>query len=166
MSLRLDCSDEQEEVELPAAMESKLQQLLLLAGEMEAEADGEVTVTFVDDEAIRELNRQYRNMDKATDVLSFPMREQAGDGAAPPIRYEADDGTGDVPEEPLGDIVISLPAAARQSEQYGHSLEREIGFLFVHGLLHLLGYDHPDEPSERIMTDKQERVLQQAGLFR
>lgn len=165
MNLRLDWSNEQQEVELPVPMESKLRQLLLLTGEMESVADGEVTVTFVDDETIRALNLQYRNIDKATDVLSFPMRDPDGDGFAIDYGESGEDGDSP-PEDPLGDIVISASAAARQCQQYGHSLEREIGFLFVHGFLHLIGYDHEDESSERVMTDKQERVLRQAGLFR
>jgi len=128
-------------------------------------------VTIVDDEAIRELNLQYRKLDKPTDVLSFSMLESVGEET--PIVYgeEADEETKEdelveLPDEPIGDIVISAATAKRQSEEYGHSLERELGFLFVHGFLHLIGYDHEDEAAERVMTEKQEQVLGRAGLSR
>jgi probable rRNA maturation factor len=173
MSLRLECLNEQEEIQLPEGMESKLEQLLAIAGEMESVEDGDVTVTFVTDEAIRELNSQYRNLDKPTDVLSFSMWEEGEFETG--IRYADDEDVSDdpelselveLPDDPIGDIVISIPTALRQSEEYGHSLEREIGFLFVHGFLHLIGYDHQNEAAEQTMTEKQERVLSQAGLSR
>lgn len=169
MKLRLDCMNEQDAVPLPEGMEAKLERLLAIAGEMESVDGGDVTVTFVTDEAIRELNRDYRAMDKPTDVLSFSMREESEFELE--IRYDDPEGdasetAADRPDDPIGDIVISAPTALRQSEEYGHSLEREIGFLFVHGFLHLIGYDHQDEEAERVMNEKQERVLQQAGLFR
>ena len=160
MGLRLECMNEQTEVVLPERIEQKLEQLLALAAEMEGIEDGEVTVTFVNDEEIHELNLQYRNMDKPTDVLSFSMWEE-GDNELE-ILYDEEE----QPDNPIGDIVISAPTALRQSEEYGHTLEREIGFLFVHGFLHLIGYDHQDEASEREMIEKQEKVLQQAGLSR
>lgn len=193
--LQLECMNEQEEIALPEGIEAKLKELLAIAGDMEDVRAGEVSVTFVNDEEIRELNRQYRGLDKSTDVLSFSMWE-TGEGE-PEIRYEDEedvDTDDDVdaasagpeeeeegdeadeeddadegempPDDPIGDIVISAATAKRQSEEYGHSLEREIGFLFVHGFLHLIGYDHQDEASEREMIEKQERVLQKAGLFR
>ncbi len=175
MTLRLDFANEQEEIDLPEGIEGRLEELLAIAGAQEAIATGDVSVTIVDDEAIRALNLQYRKLDKPTDVLSFSMLESVGEET--PIVYgdEADDaGTNDdeedelveLPDEPIGDIVISAATAKRQSEEYGHTLERELGFLFVHGFLHLIGYDHEDEAAERVMTEKQERVLQKAGLTR
>jgi probable rRNA maturation factor len=173
MSLRLECINEQEEVKLPEGMERKLEQLLTIAGELEAVPSGDVTVTFVTDDAIRELNAQYRNLDKPTDVLSFSMWEEGEFETE--IRYPEDEDVSDdpelselieLPDDPIGDIVISVPMALRQSEEYGHTLEREIGFLFVHGFLHLIGYDHQDEAAERTMTEKQEQVLGIAGLPR
>ena len=161
MPLKLECINEQNVVILPENMEQKLEELLSIAARMESIDSGEVTVTFVDDESIQDLNREYRNLDKPTDVLSFSMWEESESELK--INYDGDERPG---EDPIGDIVISLPTAKRQSEEYGHSLEREIGFLFVHGFLHLIGYDHQDEQSERIMMEKQELVLQEAGLFR
>ncbi|WP_199618754.1 rRNA maturation RNase YbeY [Paenibacillus alkalitolerans] len=155
MSLRLEMMNEQETVPLPDGIGETLERLLALAGAAEGVDNGEVALTFVTDEEIRDLNRQYRNIDKATDVLSFSMWEGDEMADAPEIE-----------DDPIGDIVISLETAKRQCEEYGHSIEREIGFLFVHGFLHLIGYDHEDEASEKEMVRKQESVLQQAGLTR
>ncbi len=116
----------------------------------------EVSVTFVDNEQIRELNAEYRNKDSATDVLSFPLGE---DG-----EYDLNHETGALM---LGDIVISVPKAIEQAELYGHSLRREIGFLTVHSMLHLLGYDHENEGLEAVrMREKEELVLNKLGLKR
>nr|WP_237700111.1 rRNA maturation RNase YbeY [Alicyclobacillus acidocaldarius] len=115
---------------------------------------GEVSVLFVDDDAIHELNRAYRQVDRPTDVLSFPMNE--GEALADP----------DEVEPMLGDIVVSVDRAREQAEAYGHSLEREMAFLLVHGFLHLNGYDHEDEAGEREMFGLQEEILQGIGLPR
>lgn len=116
----------------------------------------EISVSFVDNESIRELNAEYRDKDSATDVLSFPLGE---DGV-----YDVNEETGALL---LGDIVISMERAMEQAEMYGHSLEREMGFLTVHSMLHLLGYDHENGgEEERIMLEKQEAVLNQIGLTR
>ena len=168
MTLRLEWINEQDAVPLPEGIFEKMKELLALLGEAEGVTAGEVAVTVTDDARIRELNRQYRGLDKPTDVLSFSMLE-AGEGE-PEIRYGGGDGeeeAGFLPEEiPLGDIVISAETAKRQSEEYGHSFERELGFLFVHGFLHLIGYDHEDAESEKVMTEKQEAALRKAGLSR
>jgi len=162
MSLRLEWNNESG-MPVPADWIDKIRVILHKAGEIEGLAGGEVALTFTDDEGIRRMNRDYRGVDAPTDVLSFPMRE-SGDGEIP-IVYDG----GDAPEaedEPLGDIVISVQRAIAQSREYGHSVEREIGFLFVHGLLHLLGYDHGDEASEKEMFERQERILAEVGLTR
>ncbi len=120
------------------------------------EGDAEISVTIVDDERIRELNRQYRNIDKSTDVLSFPL----GENGVYDINY-------DTGAKMLGDIVISIEHAFEQAEKYGHSLQREIGFLTVHSLLHLLGYDHENGGLEAVrMREKEEESLTQMGLKR
>ncbi|HWP51449.1 MAG TPA: rRNA maturation RNase YbeY [Clostridia bacterium] len=116
----------------------------------------EISISLVDNESIRELNASYRNKDSATDVLSFPMGEE---------------GIYDINEESgasiLGDIVISMERAVEQARLYGHSLERELGFLTVHSMFHLLGYDHEtDGMQARIMHEKEEAVLQGLGLSR
>lgn len=173
MALSLEWNDEQDALPIGEELLELLRRLLGLAAEAEGVASGEVAVSFVTDEAIQALNRDYRNLDKPTDVLSFSMLE-LGEGETEIVygsETSGDNGDdSDAPEEewqpPLGDIVISVPRALEQAEQYGHSVEREIGFLFVHGFLHLIGYDHQDEASERIMFGKQEAALIQAGLGR
>jgi probable rRNA maturation factor len=163
MSLTLEWSSELKET-IPGEWVDKLKIILDQAGKMEGIHAGEVALTFVDDEAIRELNRTYRGLDKVTDVLSFALAESGVD--EPTIVFDSDDWE-EIPDgDLLGDIVISVPRAKEQSEQYGHSLEREIGFLFVHGFLHLIGYDHQDEAAEQIMFAKQERILSEFGLTR
>jgi probable rRNA maturation factor len=141
-----------------------LEKLLLIAGRKEEVTDGIVTLTLTDDEGIRELNRLYRGIDKPTDVLSFSLME----GEEPDIHYnDEDEASKDNPfANLLGDIVISVQRAEAQSGEYGHSLERELGFLFVHGFLHLLGYDHGDEEQELEMFAIQDEVLKEAGLTR
>lgn len=165
MSLELVWNNEQDQFEITEELIALLESILQKAGEAEGVEDGEVDLTFVDDEAIHELNREYRGIDRPTDVLSFAMHEVTNDELE--IIYELDEGEeqGNVPDV-LGDIIISVPRAKLQSEEYGHSLERELGFLFVHGFLHLLGYDHQDETSEAEMMGKQEAVLAEVGLTR
>ncbi len=113
--------------------------------------DYEISVTFVDDEEIRELNKEYRDMDKSTDVLSFPLEENEFDLPGDTL---------------LGDIVISVETAKRQSEEYGHSLEREIAYLTAHSMFHLMGYDHMSEYDKQVMRDKEKRVMMALGIFK
>lgn len=116
----------------------------------------EISVTFVDDETIHELNKKHRNIDRSTDVLSFPMGENG--------EFDTNLDTG---AKVLGDIIISIEHAYDQAEKYGHTLQREIGFLTVHSLLHLLGYDHEDGGLEMVkMREKEEAVLTSIGLKR
>lgn len=115
----------------------------------------EVSVMFTDDESIRKLNFEYRDKDAATDVLSFALNE----GDEPDIV--------DGPEEMLlGDIIISLETASRQAEEYGHSMDRELAYLLVHGMLHLLGYDHMTEEDRTEMRFEEERILSKLGIVR
>ncbi|MBR3629600.1 MAG: rRNA maturation RNase YbeY, partial [Oscillospiraceae bacterium] len=119
--------------------------------------DAEVSVSFVSNQEIRSLNKAYRNKDSVTDVLSFPLTGDDG-------TREIDTETGNVL---LGDVVISIETAVKQANIYGHSLSREIGFLTVHSMLHLLGYDHEKSPlDERIMREKEEAVLEKLGISR
>ncbi|MGO4788102.1 rRNA maturation RNase YbeY [Paenibacillus sp. 2KB_20] len=165
MSLQLAWNNEQEDFQISEEWIALLEVILQKAGEAEGVTDGEVDLTFVDDEQIHELNREYRGIDRPTDVLSFAMNEITNDELE--IIYEIEEGE-DLESVPdvLGDIIISVPRAKLQSEEYGHSLERELAFLFVHGFLHLLGYDHQDEASEAEMMGKQEAVLAEVGLTR
>lgn len=165
MSLELAWSNEQDKMEIDEHLIDLLNKVLQIAAEAEGISEGEVALTFVDDEAIHELNRDYRGIDRPTDVLSFAMNESMDDELEIVYELEEDeevDGLTDV----LGDIIISVDRAKLQSEDYGHSLEREIGFLFVHGFLHLIGYDHQDAESEAEMMGKQEAALARVGLMR
>lgn len=138
----------------------KLKRLVRLSVEAtlayeEIDRDLEVSVTFIDNEGIRKLNRSYRKIDKATDVLSFPLFDFEGDKDA------MEDELCDM----LGDIVISLERAAEQAEEFGHSFEREVAFLTVHSMLHLLGYDHEtSEEDELDMRRRQTAVMEMLGL--
>ncbi|GED31369.1 MULTISPECIES: rRNA maturation RNase YbeY [Brevibacillus] len=134
----------------------------LEAAAVHEDVSGEVVVTIVSNERIHELNRDYRDVDRPTDVLSFAMNEP-GEGEMEIFLDESD--LEDFPNM-LGDIIISLPKAKEQAEDYGHSLERELGFLAVHGFLHLLGYDHGSEEEEKEMFSRQDAVLEQIGLTR
>jgi probable rRNA maturation factor len=117
----------------------------------------ELSVTFVDNARIQEINREYRGKDKPTDVISFAL-EELGEG-------EIQISGGNMPRV-LGDIIISTDKAREQAADYGHSVDRELGFLAVHGFLHLLGYDHETEAEEKEMFDLQRRILDEYGLGR
>lgn len=118
--------------------------------------NAEVSVSFVSNREIRALNQQYREKDSATDVLSFPL----GDRGA----YDVNNETGAIL---LGDVVISLETAIKQAKSFGHSLEREIGFLTVHSMLHLLGYDHESSALDAAnMREKEEAILERLGISR
>lgn len=119
--------------------------------------EAEISITFVDNREIQVINRNYRQKDQPTDVISFAMQEQ-GEGEVAII--------GDEIPLLLGDIVISIDKAKEQAEDYGHSLERELGFLAVHGFLHLLGYDHQTQEQEQKMFQRQEEILNEFGLKR
>lgn len=120
------------------------------------QGSAEVSVKFVNDEEIQNLNKTFRNIDRSTDVLSFPLGENGV--------YDVNPATG---AKMLGDIVISMEHAVEQADRYGHSLQREIGFLTVHSMLHLLGYDHEEGGIESVrMREKEETVLTQLGLKR
>ncbi|WP_379143432.1 rRNA maturation RNase YbeY [Paenibacillus sp. sgz500992] len=165
MSLAIAWSNEQEEHEINDELISLLERILQKAGEAEGIEGGEVDLTFVNNERIHELNREYRGIDRPTDVLSFAMNETGEDELEIIYGQDENEELEDVPNV-LGDIIISVTRAQEQALEYGHSLERELGFLFVHGFLHLLGYDHQDAASETEMMSKQEHVLAQVGLTR
>lgn len=156
MSLIIDFIDETEKVNDEDLKVVK--ELLDLAAVREAVEDGsEVSVTFVMNDKIQEINREYRDKDMPTDVISFAM-EELGEGEIQLNGLE-------IPRI-LGDIIISVPKAEEQATEYGHSFKRELGFLAVHGFLHLLGYDHETEVDEKAMFTKQKEVLDEYGLQR
>ena len=113
----------------------------------------EISVTFVEGEEIRHLNREYRDTDKVTDVLSFPQFDDLNE-------------IPEVGEICLGDVVICKERALEQAEEFGHSFEREIIYLFTHSILHLLGYDHMEEDEQKEMRRREEEVMEYLGLVR
>lgn len=150
--------NDQEKVELGPEIERLLQDGLNVVARLHDLDDAtEVDVTIVDDEEIHTLNRDYRGVDRPTDVLSFALDEEAEESDEPELV--------DAPEEHLlGDIIISAETAQRQGEEFGHGLEREIVYLAVHGLLHLLGYDHMTEADKVVMRAKEEEALREIKM--
>ncbi len=157
MQVKVRISNDQKEQRIPSGIRLLIRRCCHAVLEEEGfEDNAEVSVRFVDNDTIHELNKQFRNIDRPTDVLSFPLGE---DG-----EYDTDLSTG---VKLLGDIVISIPKAMEQAQEYNHSLQREIGFLTVHSMLHLLGYDHEDGGIEEVhMREKEETVLTKIGLKR
>ena len=156
MKLKIYFENNQEKENVTYKLKMLIRQAVNATLEYEnVEDDCEVSITFCDDEKIRELNKKFRNIDKATDVLSFPLFDEDGlDGFVPEM------------ECMLGDIVISLERARAQAEEFGHSYEREAAFLAVHSVLHLLGYDHEaGEEDELDMRRRQSDVMKKIGLF-
>lgn len=115
--------------------------------------DAEVSLSIVDKETIHRLNKDYRNVDRETDVLSFPLDEEGFDNEGNPLIL-------------LGDIVICLDVAENQAADFGHSLEREIMYLICHSTLHLLGYDHIEEDDKKVMRSKEKEVMKNLGVFK
>lgn len=119
-----------------------------------------ISITLTTPEKIRELNKEYRNIDKETDVLSFPMFE----------KYQIDDIVSKKQkqqiEETIGDIVISIDRVEKQAVEYGHSFERELSYMLVHGFYHLMGYDHIKEEDKKIMRPKEEKILNELKILR
>ena len=152
--IRVIISNSQKEVKIPTGLRMLVRRCCNAVLRMENfQGAAEVSVTFANNEQIHELNKMHRNVDAPTDVLSFPMGE---DG-----KYDIDPAT---TAKILGDIVISMEKAVEQAERFGHTLQREVGYLTAHSMLHLLGYDH-EEPLEKVhMREKEELVMTQLGL--
>lgn len=152
--LRVIITNKQKDVEIPTGIRMLVRRCchaVLILENFDGYA--EISVTFVNNKQIKELNNHYRNKDVETDVLSFPMGENGN--------YDVDRDTG---AKILGDVVISLEKAAEQAERFGHSLQREVGYLTAHSVLHLLGYDHIDNLERVRMREKEEYVMEQLGL--
>ena len=118
-----------------------------------------ITITFTIPEEIRKINKKYRKIDKETDVLSFPMFE----------KEELDEKIKNkdfLYEDVLGDIIISIDRVKQQAEEYGHSFERELSYMLVHGFYHLMGYDHIEEEDKKIMRPKEEKILNDLKIVR
>ncbi|MFR4161608.1 MAG: rRNA maturation RNase YbeY [Paraclostridium sordellii] len=151
MEIILD--DRQDKIKVSEDFLEKIHDIIVESLHYEGYDDNyEVSLSFVDNEEIHELNRQYRGVDRATDVLSFPLL--------------TDDFDVEIEEESLGDIVISLERALEQSEEYNHSFEREVCFLVCHSMFHLLGYDHDTEENTKDMRKREEDVLNKLNITR
>lgn len=152
---RVVITNNQREIKIPTGVRMLVRRTCNAVLRLEEfEGSAEVSVTFVDNEQIRELNAKFRDKDSSTDVLSFPLGE---------------DGNYDINHDTeaflLGDIVLSVPKAFEQAERYGHSLDREIGYLTAHSMLHLLGYDHEAGGLDKVrMREKEELVMARLGL--
>ncbi|WP_368900652.1 rRNA maturation RNase YbeY [Oceanobacillus oncorhynchi] len=135
-----------------------VEKLLTFAGKEEkTAAEAEISISFVDNEQIQVINRDYRDKDKPTDVISFAMQE---------MEDEELEIVGEGLPVVLGDIIISIDKAKEQAEEYNHSFERELAFLALHGFLHLLGYDHMNAEDEKEMFQRQDEILGAFGIER
>lgn len=152
--IRVVITNKQKTVKIPTGIRMLVRRCCNAVLQMEKfEGPAEISVTFTDNKGIKELNRQYRNKDIETDVLSFPMGENGV--------YDTDMETG---AKILGDVVISMEKARDQAELFGHSLQREVGYLTAHSVLHLLGYDHMENLEKVRMREKEELIMEQLGL--
>lgn len=155
MSVKVYITDGQKKIKLPTGTRLLIRKACIATLKLEDfDYPAEVNVTLVNDETIKEMNSKFRNIDASTDVLSFPLGENGV--------YDINPETG---AKMLGDIVISVEHALSQADLYGHGIEREVAFLTVHSMLHLLGYDHELGGLEKtIMREKEEKVLDALGL--
>ncbi|WP_100372393.1 rRNA maturation RNase YbeY [Bacillus sp. FJAT-45037] len=156
MNLTIDLHDET--TTLTPEQEKLMTDLITTAVNFE-KLDGEIelSVTLVDEARIQEINKEYRGKDTPTDVISFALNDEMEDE----IQL-----VGEGIPNALGDIIVSVAHIKRQADEYGHSFDRELGFLTVHGFLHLLGYDHMTEADEQAMFSRQEEILSEYGLTR
>ena len=154
--VRVTIADRQKKVRIPSGLRMLIRRACIaVLREEKFQGDAEVSVTFVDNDQIRRLNAKFRDKDSATDVLSFPMGENG--------EYDLNPSTG---AKLLGDVVLSMEKAAEQAQEYEHSFEREVCYLTVHSMLHLLGYDHMNSEEKAVMRMKEETVMSQIGLGR
>lgn len=161
--MRITIENMQAPLPMQKEIDGLIQKAVKLCVDIESfEPDFEVGIFLVNNDEIRDINREHRQIDKPTDVLSFPLVDMQNGNIISSI------GDYNIEEKllMLGDIVISLEMARKQCEEYGHSFERELIFLVTHGMFHLLGYDHQNEEDESVMMDKQEIVLTLLGLKR
>ncbi|MBQ5417818.1 MAG: rRNA maturation RNase YbeY [Oscillospiraceae bacterium] len=157
MKVKVYISNDQREVKLTKGIRPLIRKCCKAVLAYESfDSDAEVSVSLVNNEEIQKLNKEYRGIDRPTDVLSFPLGENG--------EYEENHETG---AKLLGDVVISMEKAVSQAEEYGHSFEREAAFLTVHSMFHLLGYDHETSDEDaKVMRSKEEEVLTELGVSR
>lgn len=159
----------QDKVEITKELEKSVEEITLYTlKEEEVTIPCEISVIFVDNEEIREINKDMRNIDKVTDVLSFPMLEYENHKVFKDLyigyKFEITDlNEGNLV---LGDMALSLERALQQSEEYGHSYLREVCYLVVHSILHLLGYDHMEEQDKIVMRKREEEILNRFNINR
>lgn len=155
--LKVVIENKQKKAKLPTGLRLLIRRCCHAALQLEGfQGSAEIGVTIVDDDQIRQINKEHRNIDSTTDVLSFPMGENG--------EYDKNPETGGYI---LGDIVLSIERAMEQADRFGHSLQREVGYLVVHSVLHLLGYDHVDGGLEAVrMREHEEAVMLSVGLPR
>ena len=152
--IRVIITNNQKAVKIPTGLRMLIRRCCNAVLRLENfQGPAEISVTFTDNAQIKKLNAQYRNKDMETDVLSFPMGENG--------KYDLNMETG---AQILGDIVISMEKAVEQADRFGPSLQREVGYLTAHSMLHLLGYDHEDNMERIHMREKEELVMEQLGL--
>jgi probable rRNA maturation factor len=153
--MELIIDNRQEKINISDELIKQMEEVVLECLRYEEYDEGyEVSLSFVDNEEIHKLNKEYRSVDRATDVLSFPLIDDEFDFQI------------DIEEKILGDIVISLEKALEQSEEYKHSFEREVCFLVCHSMFHLMGYDHDNDENTKEMRKKEEAVLNKLGIIR
>lgn len=152
--LELTWKDVPEDVEMKKIIEDVVQECFFTENIKDKKFI--LSVTLTTPQVIKELNKEYRNIDKETDVLSFPMFE----------KQEIEERKNPIVVEVLGDIVISIPRVEEQAKEYGHSFERELAYMVVHGFYHLMGYDHMEDDDKKIMREKEENVLQKLKIER
>lgn len=153
-------NNEQDTVEIPEDINEAIESAVKAVLEQEKGETGyEVSISFVDDERIKELNRIYRGKDAPTDVLSFPLYEDEEiESLEKSLHMDI--------EELLGDVVISAQTAKRQAKSYGHSFIREVAYLVVHSMLHLLGYDHMEEDDKLLMRGKEKEAIKKIKIYK
>ena len=159
----------QEKIEVDEKLVDLLKNVIEFAlKEEEVDVECEVSLLFVDNDEIREINNETRGIDRATDVLSFPMLDYENKKVFKEMytNYEFSQSDCDGEELVLGDVVLSLERALEQSKEFNHSFEREASYLVVHSILHLLGYDHMEEDDKVIMRKREEEILNKLNITR
>jgi len=141
--INLEINNQQGKIKINKELENLLKKIAQKAAKYEKKDEGNISLALVNNEKIKELNKRFRNKDEATDVLSFPMDDKI-----------------------WGDIIISTEKIIEQAKEYGHSKQRELAYLYTHGILHLLGYDHKTSSEKERMREKEEKILEEVGLER
>lgn len=164
MNLFLDITNDRNKIELTDELEKLIENVIKTALMIhKIDCDVEISLLFTDADEIKQINKMYRNIDKSTDVLSFPQLEFTQEGIIDDEYLPKD---GSYPYLSLGDVVINVEQVYIQAEQFGHSKERETGYLVAHSILHLLGYDHMEDEEKQKMRTKEEEIMSIIGIER